>query len=130
VLGVSDDATIDGVVRAARQFGGRVCADMIAVADPADRGAALVRRNVDLVCVHTAFDRQASGANPLEELAALAKQVDSNHIAVAGGVDHEKIHQIARQQPAVVVVGGAIAGVDDPRGAAVRMRAVMEQYTG
>ena len=128
VLGVADDATIDGAVRAAERHGGRVCADMITVADVAERGVALVDRNVDLVCVHTAYDRQRSGANPLEELNATACRVDPHRIAVAGGVDQGNFSQLASLAPAVVVVGGAIVGASDPPDATRRMREAMRPH--
>jgi len=128
VLGIADDTTIDGAVRAARKFGGRLCADMITVSSVAERGAALVTRDVDLVCVHTAYDRQASGANPLDELNEMMTRVPMDHIAVAGGVNAEKLQQIAPHGPAVVVVGGAIAGAADVRAAAEEIQATMRRY--
>ncbi len=127
VLGVADDATIDGAVRAARAAGGKVLADMISVPDVAARAVSLVARDVDLVCVHTAYDRQASGADPLDELAAVCAHVVPERVAVAGGVNAEKMVQIAPLAPAVVVVGGAIAGAADVRAATQTIRAAMQE---
>lgn len=126
VLGVADDATIDGAVRAARAAGGRLLADMISVPNVVERGAGLVQRDVDLVCVHTAYDRQAFGADPLDELTAMVTRIARDRIAVAGGINGDKISQVAPLGPAVVVVGGAIAGAADVRAAAEAMRIAME----
>ncbi|MAE64734.1 MAG: 3-hexulose-6-phosphate synthase [Phycisphaeraceae bacterium] len=125
VLGVADDATVHGVVSAARARSGRVLADLITIHDVARRAVELVELGVDLVCVHTAYDRQSSGADPLAELAEVVAVVGAERCAVAGGLDAAKMPYVAALAPAVAVVGGAVATSAEPRGTAEEIRALM-----
>ncbi len=118
VLGVADDATIRGAVASAKDHGGQVMADLISVADVAPRAGELVALGIDFVCVHTAYDRQASGADPLDDLRLAGGAIGRPKLAVAGGIDAAKAKQLVDQRPAIVVVGGAITGAADRRAAA------------
>jgi 3-hexulose-6-phosphate synthase len=126
VLGAADDATIRGAVKAAAQHKRMVMADMITIDDVAGRAVELVGLGVDLVCVHTAYDRHVTGADPLEDLMSVAAQLEPRQMAVAGGINEEKLMQVRPYQPAVVVVGGAITSAPDIRQATLRLRRIID----
>tara|TARA_B100000029_G_scaffold62423_1_gene55959 strand:- start:1292 stop:1936 length:645 start_codon:yes stop_codon:yes gene_type:complete len=125
VLGVAADATVKGVLESAAEAGGRVLVDLIGCNDIPGRAAELLRLGADLLCVHTAFDRQDSGADPLEELSQLLEVAPSERAAVAGGVRPETLSAIRELSPEVVVVGGYLAHHSQPREAAAEMREVL-----
>jgi 3-hexulose-6-phosphate synthase len=113
VLGVSQDKTIQGVVAAAKRYGGEVMADMMQVVDPVERGHHLLVLGCDYLCVHTAFDQQQL-ETPLITLKRLRKGLPDAMLAVAGGVGLPTVDSLMAQNPAIVVVGGAIARAADP----------------
>lgn len=108
VLGVSHDETIQGVVRSAKNHNGKVMVDMINVHDLAARTKEIDEMGVDYICVHTAFDVQQSGQDPLEELKIVNKVINHAKSAVAGGVKLETIQDIVNEGAEIIVVGGAI----------------------
>ena len=113
VLGVSHNETIEGVVKSARKFGKKVMVDMIAVSEMASRTIELDAMGVDYICVHTAFDVQATGQNPLAELKIVNEVISNAKSAVAGGVKLATIEDIVEEKSEIVVVGGAISNADD-----------------
>lgn len=126
VMGVAHDETIAGAVRAARERGGRVMVDLLAAADPAKRARRMEELGADYVCVHTAFDMQASH-DPLEELALVSKAVGAIGVGVAGGVKLTTLPAIVEYRPAIVIVGGALTNLELPalRDAAAKMKEVI-----
>lgn len=123
VLGVSNDETIEGCVRSAKKFGRKVMADMIAVKDLAERTKEIDQMGVDYICVHTAFDIQASGKDPLEELKVVNKVIKNAKSAVAGGVKLATIDAIVNEGAEIIVVGGAICNAQDRAAIAKEMKA-------
>jgi 3-hexulose-6-phosphate synthase len=125
VLGAAGDRTVGGVVAAARRAKGEVMADLIAVPDVRRRAAEIDALGVDYVCVHTAFDEQQTGKDPLAELRLAREGCSRARAAVAGGVKLATLPAIAELQPAIVVVGGAITGAPDPAAVAREMQRLM-----
>ncbi len=121
VLGVSQDKTIQGVVAAANRHGGEVIVDMMQVSDVVERGHHLLVLGCDYLCVHTAFDQQQV-ETPLATLKRLRKGLPDAMLAVAGGVGLPTIDSIMVQNPAIVVVGGAISRAADPAAVTKRLR--------
>lgn len=113
VLGVSHGETILGCVRSAKKYGRKVMVDMINVQDLEQRTREIDEMGVDYICVHTAFDVQASGQDPLEELKTVNKVIQHAESAVAGGVKLNTIDDIVQEGAAVIVVGGAICNAKD-----------------
>ncbi|MCF0110390.1 MAG: 3-hexulose-6-phosphate synthase [Erysipelotrichaceae bacterium] len=113
VLGVSNDLTVQGVVRSAKKHGKKCMVDMIEVKNLAERTAQLDEMGVDYICVHTAFDVQATGADPLDELKVVNKIVKNAKTAVAGGVKLNTIDDIVAEGAEIIVVGGAICNAKD-----------------
>lgn len=127
VLGAAADATVSGVIRAARRYGGQVVADLVQVPDPVGRGCALLALGCDVLCVHTAYDMQGAGRTPLAALRALRERLPDARLAAAGGITPQTIGDILSARPAMVVVGGAITRAHDPAQAA---RALRERIDG
>ncbi|MFH1006795.1 MAG: 3-hexulose-6-phosphate synthase [Candidatus Latescibacterota bacterium] len=126
VLGAAHDATIRLAVGQAQTSGKKVLIDLIAVEKVEKRALELDGLGVDYVCVHTAFDIQASGADPLQELQLVHPVLNHAGMAVAGGVNPETLSRIASYDPEIVVVGGFITGNPHPRRAAKAIRALLE----
>lgn len=122
VLGVSYDETILGCVKAAKKHNGKVMVDMIAVKDLEQRTKEIDAMGVDYICVHTAFDIQSSGKNPLDELMVVNKVIQHAQSAVAGGVKLETIDAIVSEGAEIIVVGGAICNASDRADMANRMK--------
>ena len=102
--------------------------DMIDVPDVEARAAAIDQLGVDYICVHTAFDVQSTGLNPLEELQKVNRVIKNARSAVAGGIKLATIEGIAAEKPAILIVGGGITGQADKRATALAMKKIMNQY--
>ena len=124
VLGVSDDVTIGGVVKAAKESGGLVMADMLHVANTPQRGRELIERGVDIICLHTAHDLSGRGLDPLRELVQMREAVDGT-LAVAGGLTIENVAEAIEKGADILVVGGGITNAEDPRRTAKQIKQIM-----
>ena len=113
VLGVSHDETIQGVVRSAKKYGKKVMVDMIAVPDLKKRTEEIDQMGVDYICVHTAFDVQKLGQDPLNDLKTVNSVIKNAKSAVAGGVKLETVDAIVNEGAEIIVVGGAICNAKD-----------------
>ena len=113
VLGVSNNATIEGVVRSAKKYGKKCMVDMIEVKNLTERTKELDEMGVDYICVHTAFDVQSTGKNPLDELIEVNKVIKNAKSAVAGGVKLATIDDIVSEGAEIIVAGGAICNASD-----------------
>ena len=113
VLGVTHDETVLGALKAAKEYNGKIMIDMIGVNNIEERVEQLEALGVDIICVHTAFDIQSSGHNPLEELKRVNKVIKQAQRAIAGGVKLSTVDEIVEEGIDIVVVGGAIANATD-----------------
>ena len=120
VLALADDHTIGNAVRAAREHGGQIMADLINVTDCLCRAKQLQEIGVDCLCLHTAFDRQHQDAVDLTELAEVRSHIQCT-LAVAGGLGLETVRQVVLAGADIAVVGGGIVGAANRRGAASRI---------
>jgi len=125
VLGVSDNATIKAAVEQGKKFNKSIMIDMIGVEDIEKRTAEIDKLGVDYICVHTAFDIQSTGKNPLDELQIVKSVVKNAKPAVAGGVKLSTIQDVVKENPAIVIVGGGITSQVDKRKVALEMQKIM-----
>lgn len=125
VLGVADDATIEGALASAKAHGKEVVVDLINVADKPARARAVQALGARCVGVHSGIDQQNKGQSPLDDLRAVRAAVDIG-IAVAGGIGLHSLAAIKAAAPDIVVVGGAITGATDPAAAALALRNALE----
>ncbi|MBQ2309637.1 MAG: 3-hexulose-6-phosphate synthase [Erysipelotrichales bacterium] len=127
VLGAANDATIEGVVRAAKRYGKKVMADMIEVSDLEKRAGEIDGLGVDYICVHTAWDVQNTGKNPLDDLITVNKVLKKAKSAVAGGVKLSTAEPIAKEHPSVVVVGGGIIQAQNRKETAGKIKEILRR---
>lgn len=123
VLGVSHNETIEGVIRSAKKYGKKVMVDMIAVSDLKKRTQEVDEMGVDYICVHTAFDVQKFGQDPLDDLKIVNSVIKNAKSAVAGGVKLETVDEIVNEGAEIIVVGGAICNAKDRKAYAKEIKA-------
>ncbi|AOX18680.1 3-hexulose-6-phosphate synthase [Kozakia baliensis] len=126
VLALANDATITGAVKAGREHGKRVVADLIGVPPQArlTRIAELRQLGVEHVELHAGLDEQAA---PGYSVSALLETIAGSPLpfAVAGGINTSTIGIVKAAGAAIAVVGGGIYGADDPEQAAKALRAAI-----
>lgn len=112
VMGITNDETINGAVKAAKKANGKVLADMMCVTNLEERAKELVELGVDYICVHTAHDVQGT-QSPFASLARVQRSVGSKKCAIAGGINKESVNKVIEYNPEVVIVGNGITGQVD-----------------
>ncbi|MBM3216089.1 bifunctional hexulose-6-phosphate synthase/ribonuclease regulator, partial [Candidatus Poribacteria bacterium] len=125
VLGAASDATIRESVEVARNFGCRVCIDMIGVSDALSRAQQAEELGADIVAVHIAIDDQMRGKAPFDLLARIAGAVGIP-VAVAGGLHSENVALAASAGASIVIVGGAITKSENAREATAALLTALE----
>jgi len=125
VLGVAHDVTIRRAVSQARSLNKQVMIDLIAVGDVRARIDQIEAIAPDYCCVHTAFDLQGHGMDPLREIRLIQSALKRAEMAVAGGINPEILPDILAYRPAVVIVGGFITNHLDPHQAALEIRELL-----
>src|SRR5206468_8384331 len=106
VMGVTDDATIEEAVKAARRYGAKIMVDLMRVEDKPRRARELEKLGVDYLNLHVSIDEQMIARTPLEELRAVAK-ASGIPVAVAGGLTSETVAQAVEAGAQVNRRGGA-----------------------
>lgn len=116
VLGISNDETIKGTIQAAKDYNGKIYVDMIGCKDLQERVKQIEAFGADYIGVHTAFDVQNTGKNPMDELIEINQVLTVSGTGIAGGVELATIDGIVEQNPDIIVVGGAICNAKDKVG--------------
>lgn len=114
VMGVTHDKTIEGAVKAASEFGGKILADMMTVKNLEERAKQLLELGVHYICVHVGVDAQST-ESPFESLKRIQKAVGSEFCAIAGGINQTSVTQVLDYLPGIVIVGNGITGQMDQR---------------
>lgn len=114
VMGITHDKTIEGAVKAAKEFDGKILADMMMVSNLEERAKQLIELGVHHVCVHVGVDAQST-ESPFESLKRIQSAVGSEFCAIAGGINRTSITQVTDYQPGIVIVGNGITGQADRR---------------
>ena len=125
VLGVAHDVTIRRAVNQAHSLNKQVMVDLIAVGDVQGRTDQIDTIAPDYCCVHTAFDLQDHGIDPLREIQRVQSALKRAQMAVAGGINPGILPDIIAYRPAVVIVGGFITNHPDPRQAALEIKKLL-----
>jgi 3-hexulose-6-phosphate synthase len=125
VLAAAEMVTIQRACDAANKAGRHIMADLIAVAEPANRAKQIAAAGVHLFCCHTAFDMQSSEADPTRDLAELRRALPHARLAVAGGISPDRIGLLMPLAPEIVIVGGFVTRAADPRAAVKEIREAM-----
>lgn len=115
VLGVADNATIEGTLEAAAEYGKLVMVDLINSPNPIGRVEELRALGQSHFCAHTAHD--VKGRDSLSLVSALKQNTDLR-VSIAGGITLRLAAEALELGADIVVVGGAIVGNDNPSEAA------------
>lgn len=86
-LELSDNLTIEGALKAARDYERKLVVDMICVEDLPNRIAKMEEIGVDILAVHTGADQQAAGREPIQDLQVMTEHAKKAQVAVAGGIN-------------------------------------------
>lgn len=121
VLASAADSTIAGAVKAGKQYGKAVVADMIGVADKAARLEELKQLGVSWVELHAGLDEQAQSGYTIDTLLDAGRNA-SIPFSVAGGINTERIGKVEAAGATIAVAGAAIYGASDPAAAAKALR--------
>jgi 3-hexulose-6-phosphate synthase/6-phospho-3-hexuloisomerase len=113
VMAVAHERTVREAVRAARERGGRVMADLMLHSDQPGMAQRLEQWGVDVVIVHTGYDERHHDPrrSPLEDLAAVRAAVRLPLQAV-GGLSIEQAARMPGLGAPLVVVGAPLAVAD------------------
>ncbi|MDO4323016.1 MAG: 3-hexulose-6-phosphate synthase [Lachnospiraceae bacterium] len=114
VLAVTEYSTLADSVRAAKENGKKIVADMICVQEMKSKVEELEEIGVDVIAVHTGVDEQAMGRTPLEDLKEIRKYCRKAAVAVAGGITYQSLDLYTEQKPDIIIVGGGIFKAADP----------------
>src|SRR5438445_1169870 len=128
VMGVTDDATIEEAVKAARRYGAKIMVDLMRVEDEPKRANKLEKLGVYYLNLHVSIDEQMIARTPLDELKTVARAV-SIPVAVAGGLNSETVAQALEAGASIVIVGGAIIKAEKVREAARTIKKAMKEGT-
>ncbi|MFW6158362.1 MAG: 3-hexulose-6-phosphate synthase, partial [Planctomycetota bacterium] len=126
VMGITADETIQDAVRAGRNYGIEIVADLMGVSDLAGRAAQLADWGVDQICVHTPIDEQMSGKASFEPVEVVARVVNVP-VSVAGGIHSETAAAAVAAGASVVIIGGALTKAKDAVEAARRLRKAVDE---
>jgi 3-hexulose-6-phosphate synthase len=126
VLGVSDKATMGGVIKAANANNSEAQIDLISVKDKKAVATEAAANGAQIIGVHTGLDAQAAGQTPFADLKDIASLNLGVRISVAGGLNKNTIQDTIRAGATIVVVGAAIYGADSPADSAKELRALVD----
>lgn len=126
VLALTNDSTVRGAVKAARERGKRVCADTIGATDLAKRTQELEALGVDYIAVHTAHDMLNCISAPIEALKVIRSNIKGTcQTVISGGIKPGTMPEIAAEKPDVVIVGSGLTKAKDPLSVAKLLKAFM-----
>ncbi|MDD4201924.1 MAG: DUF561 domain-containing protein [Candidatus Omnitrophica bacterium] len=107
VLAAAADETIKECVKAGKNYGAQIQADLIAIKDPVKRAKQLEDLGVDIIGVHCAIDEQMHAKDAFKTLKEIIAVVDLP-VAVAGGINSETAVSAVKAGASIIIVGGAI----------------------
>lgn len=115
LLATAHDETIKTAVQFAHSIGKEVFVDLLGTEDLAKRTKELLAMNIDYVGIHIAHDVQNVRNDPTREFKLLDGVIDSRQVAIAGGLNPERVKVIAPYRPGIVIIGTALAAAKDPK---------------
>ena len=121
VLGVADNSTITGAIKAGKAHGKGVVVDLIGVEDKAARAKEVTELGAKFGEMHSGLDEQAQEGYDLNALLTAGKESGVS-FSVAGGVKLATIKDVQASGADVAVIGGGIYSADDPAEAAKELR--------
>jgi len=127
VLGVSDLATIEGVIKSAKIYNAVTQVDLINVDNKTECAKVSAKLGAQIVGIHTGIDAQAAGETPFADLHKVASlKLNDTRISVAGGLKPEDIPQAIKAGTDIIVVGSAIYDTYNPAEVARKIRKLID----
>lgn len=114
VLALADQATLNLVVAEARKHGKQVMADLIGVELTEAAIAELVLSGVDYVCIHSSTDSGSQDELGTYQWKELKKKFRPAKLAIAGGLEPDKLDSLVAEPPHIIVVGRGITSAANP----------------
>ncbi len=129
VMGNAPDATIRECIQAGKNYGIKICADLLDAGKIEERAADIESWGIDYLAVHTAIDDQMCGKTPFTTLSSVSSKVKTP-VAVAGGINAENVVEAVNAGASIVVVGGYITKSEDARVAVNTIRRAIKENRG
>lgn len=124
-IGMTNNETCAGLVRAAHERGKWAMVDTIGVVNLAERVQELDAMGFDYILVHTAHDMLNCISAPIEALKVVKANVRHAKAGISGGITPEQMPEIVAAKPDWVVVGSALYNAKYPTAVAKALRAQM-----
>ncbi|HIU33675.1 MAG TPA: orotidine 5'-phosphate decarboxylase [Candidatus Pullichristensenella excrementigallinarum] len=124
-LGMTNNETCMGVVRAAHERGKEAMVDTIGVSNLAERVRELDAMGFDYILVHTAHDMLNCISAPIEALKVIRANVKRAKAGISGGITVNQMPEIMAAKPDWVVVGSALYNAEDPAAVAKALKSYM-----
>ena len=125
VLAAATDATIKECVKAGKNYGAKIQADLIGIKDTLKRAKKLESLGVDIIGVHCAIDEQMQGKEQFNILKQLSKEIKLP-LAIAGGITSETVLDAIKAGANTIIVGGFITKSPDAKKAVKDIKKVMK----
>lgn len=113
-IGMTNDETLKGLVKAANEHGKKAMADTIGVANLEKRVQELEDLGFEYLLVHTAHDMLDCINAPIEALKLIKANVTHAKVGISGGITVEQMPEICAAKPDWIVVGSSLTLADDP----------------
>ncbi|MFC1864476.1 orotidine 5'-phosphate decarboxylase / HUMPS family protein [Chloroflexota bacterium] len=115
ILGCSPDTCISEAILAGKNYGVKIAADLISVAEPVKRAVELEKMGVDIINIHVGLDQQVLGFNPLDLVRDVSKAISPNVlISAAGGLNSETAVQAYEAGADIIILGGVLYKAKSP----------------
>ena len=125
-IGMTNNETCRGFVRAAHERGKEAMVDMIGVSNLAERVRELDEMGFDYILVHTAHDMLNCISAPLDALKVIQENVRRAKAGISGGITVGQMPEIAAAHPDWIVVGSALYQAKDPYETARALKSFMK----
>ena len=126
VMGEAPDSTIKECIQAGKNYGIKVCIDIINSTKVEERVAKIERFGADYIAIHTAIDDQMTGKTPFSVLQRICSKVKIP-VAVAGGINSENVIDAVNAGASIVIVGGYISKSKDAKIAAESIKTAIKE---
>ncbi|MDI6826696.1 MAG: orotidine 5'-phosphate decarboxylase [Candidatus Aenigmarchaeota archaeon] len=113
VLAAADDNTIKDAVKAGKDYGIKICCDLINVKDPVRRAKELVKLGVDYLSLHLGIDQQKKSKYPYPTLRKLCEEVKIP-VSACGGLTDKDVANVINAGADIIIIGSFITKSKDP----------------
>jgi 3-hexulose-6-phosphate synthase len=119
VMGVADDSTIMGAIKAGQVYKGLVQIDLMNIQDPVSRAEEVSKMGAHIIGLHAGIDQQGRGLKA-RDMAPLIRKLKNQLngetlISIAGGIREEDIDVLVSSGADIIVVGSYITKSREPR---------------